>query len=66
MYLRAGAKAADELGFEEEFELEAILSRGLCLARLMKSILVLNTGVLLSRDLYGQYVLRGYTSKKTV
>ena len=30
MYLRAGAEAAGELGFEGGLELEAILSRGLC------------------------------------
>lgn len=63
MYLRAGAEAADELGFEGGFELEAISIRGLCLARLMESILALKRRLFLSKDLYRPCSLIGYTSK---
>jgi len=63
MYLRAGAEAADELDFEEGFELEAISIRGFCLARLMKSILALKTRLFLSKGLYRPCSLIGYTSK---
>ena len=38
MYLRAGAEAAGELGFEEGLELEAILGRGLWSGEIEKVI----------------------------